>query len=127
MKDLEGLDVYKAQEKIREHLNPLYVSKPTVPRLKSNVPSQEEMETYLNARVAYEKELEEYGFNNDSYKQESSRLWNLLEEKIKEDSGLNDIPEQYRNKVYSYAYREGHSSGMGEVYNYLIELVEIFN
>lgn len=127
MENLEGLDVYKAQEKIREQLNPLYVSKPIAPRLKDKTPTKEDMEDYSKAVILYEKELEEYTFKNEFYRQESNRLWNLLEEKIKEDSGLNDIPEQYRNKVYSYAYQEGHSSGMGEVYNYLIELVEIFN
>jgi hypothetical protein len=127
MENLEGLDVHEAQEKIREYLDSLYVRKPIAPQLKSKSPTVEELKSYSEARIVYEKELENYMQDNDLYNQESNRVWSLLEEKIKEDSGLNDIPKQYRDKVYSYAYQQGHSSGYGEVYNYLIDLVNIFD
>ena len=126
MKTLEGLSVYEAEKEIREYLTDLYVTKPFVPKLKSNTPNSEEMKIYSDSLLEFEKALEQYKFKNDFYKIESSRLYALLEEKIKEDSGLNDIPKQYRDKVYSYAYELGHSSGYGEVYHYLCNLVNIF-
>lgn len=52
---------------------------------------------------------------------------NLIEEYILEESGLNTIPEQYRDKVGRYAYDVSHSSGHYEVYQTLCELVKIFN
>ena len=127
MKNLDGLNIYEAQDKIREYLSSLFVSKPSVPKLKSNSPSQEEMKIYSEALLSYEKDLEDYRYKNDFYREESSKLYALLIDKIKEDSGLNDIvPKQYRDKVYSYAYEQGHSSGYGEVYGYLVDLVNIF-
>lgn len=126
MKTIEGLSVYEAENKIREYLKPLFVSKPYEPKLKNLKPTGEEISEFLAKNEIYKKDLEEYKTKDNFYKQESRRLYDLLEEKIKEDSGLNDIPEQYRDKVYSYAYREGHSSGYGAVYSILINLVEIF-
>lgn len=42
------------------------------------------------------------------------------------DKELLKIPEKYREKVKAYAYQEGHSSGWSEIYNYVLDLVEIF-
>lgn len=49
-----------------------------------------------------------------------------MEYKTKCNELLKEIPSRYRDKVFDYAYREGHSSGYSEVYNYLLDLVEIF-
>lgn len=42
------------------------------------------------------------------------------------DNILKKVPERYRDKLYDYACMQGHSSGYSEVYNYLMDLVEIF-
>ena len=75
----------------------------------------------------YEKKYAEYEDNFYEYKKIKIAIENVIVEFIKEMSGLNDIPEQYRDKVYSKAYEYGHSSGLSEVYNTLLDLVEIFN
>jgi hypothetical protein len=127
MENIDGLSIYKAQDAIREYLKPLYVSKPKEPLLKSLKPTEEEVSNFLAEKEKYKTDLEDYKTKDEFYRKESSRLYSLLEYKIKEDSGLNNIPEQYRDKVYSYAYQQGHGSGYGEVYNYLLDLVEIFD
>lgn len=127
MKNIEGLSIYEAEKQIKEYLSPLFVSKPVQPKLKSQTPTEEELKVYKTQIREYEVALDKYKTEDAFYRKEGSRLFDLLEEKIKEDSGLNDIPEQYRNKVYSYAWEQGHSSGFGEVYNYLCSLVNIFN
>ena len=127
MKNIDGLSIYEAESKIREYLRELYVSKPKEPSLKSLKPTQEDMTLFLSEKEKYKIDLEEYKIKNTFYGDESMKLYSLLEEKIKDDSGLNSIPEQYRDKVYSYAYEQGHGSGYGEVYNYLLDLVEIFD
>lgn len=75
----------------------------------------------------YEVAVQRY---NDEWKirmEESQRLNNLLDEFIKVKSELNDIvPEEYRDKVYSYAYNQSHSEGHTGIYNTLCELVNIF-
>ena len=127
MKNIDGLSIYEAESKIREYLRELYVSKPKEPSLKSLKPTEEDMTLFLSEKERYKIDLEEYKIKNTFYGDESMKLYSLLEEKIKDDSGLNYIPEQYRDKVYSYAYQQGHGSGYGEVYNYLLGLVEIFD
>jgi hypothetical protein len=127
MKNIDGLSIYEAESKIREYLRELYVSKPKEPLLKSLKPTEEEVSNFLAEKEKYKTDLEDYKTKDEFYRKESSRLYSLLEYKIKEDSGLNNIPEQYRDKVYSYAYQQGHGSGYGEVYNYLLDLVEIFD
>ncbi len=127
MKNIDGLSIYEAESKIREYLRELYVSKPKEPSLKSLKPTEEDMTLFLSEKEKYKIDLEEYKIKNTFYGDESMRLYPLLEEKIKDDSGLNSIPEQYRDKVYSYAYEQGRGSGYGEVYHYLCNLVEIFD
>jgi len=50
-----------------------------------------------------------------------------MESYIKDIAGLNTIPKQYQEKVWSKAYSDGHSNGYVEVYNCLNNLLEIFN
>jgi hypothetical protein len=126
MKTIKNLSAYEAEKQIRDYLRELYVNKPRAPLLMNNKPTKEAVERYTIAVEQYTLDLAEYKTKDEVYRAESLRLWNLLENKIKEDSGLNDIPEQYRDKVYSYAYQQGHSSGYSEVYNYLLDLVDIF-
>lgn len=124
--DLEQLSVYEAEERIKTYLNTIYVHKPKEPSLKSLKPTEEDMDLFLAEKEKYKTELEEYKIKNTFYGEEIMRLYFLLEEMIKDDSGLNDIPEQYRDKLYNYAWEKGHSSGYSEVYNCLCNLVEIF-
>lgn len=125
--DLQYLSVYEAEKRIKTHLNELYVSKPREPRLKSTTPTEEELSSFLAEKEEYKKLLEEYNININFYELESKRLYDILDDIIREDSGLNDIPEEYRNKVYRYAWERGHFSGYSEVYNCLCDLVEIFD
>jgi hypothetical protein len=83
--------------------------------------------------LKYATDLKEYEAADAKYKEfmaerskESNRIHQLTEELIREESGLNDIPEQYRDKTYSYAYNQSHGFGMQEVYHTLLDLVEIF-
>jgi hypothetical protein len=127
MKNLENLSVYEAEKQIREYLDTLYVRKPKEPLLITNKPTKEEIENYAKKVEQYNLDSAVYKDKNDLYKAESRRLWDLLEEKLKEDSGLNNIPEQYRDNVLYYAQQQGHGSSYSVFYTYLCELVEIFN
>ena len=77
----------------------------------------------------YEDELElgSYDIAKKEYQSMDFEISNLIEDFIKEESGLNDIPKQYRSKVYDIAYNNGHSSGYINIYQHLVDLVDIFN
>lgn len=82
----------------------------------------------------YQKDLHEYEKAYDNHKIEKERFYtnkskieDAIVEFIKQEAGLDTIPEQYRDKVYTKAYEDGHSSGYYEVYLKLDSLIEIFD
>ena len=57
----------------------------------------------------------------------ATNVYAVIEEIIKRVSYFySSVPKQYQDKVFSHAYQEGHSNGYDEVYNYLLDLVNIF-
>jgi glutamate mutase epsilon subunit len=91
-----------------------------------NQNSLAEVKKYTESLEQYEKDLEVYNRSYEDYKLQNNKIEDLKERYIKEESGLNNIPEKYQSKVYSYAYQRGHYAGYDEVLNYLYDLVEIF-
>lgn len=74
----------------------------------------------------YEAEMDEYRLRKAECDAHNLAIEQEIEARIKEDSGLNSIPEQYRDKVWRYAWDQGHSAGYHEVQNHLVNLVGIF-
>lgn len=103
-----------------------YPKKPSKPFLKHGANSEEAL-NYANSLVVYEKEMVEYKKTNQEYTQEKNDIEGIVIDFIKDAAGLDTVPEQYRNKVYSKAYDYGHSDGLYEVYLKLESLIEIFD
>lgn len=93
---------------------------------KSLKPSSESLKAYAEAMEKYENYEVAKEEARKIQSEEAINVYEIIVEFIKEKSGLNTIPEKYREKVYRFAYENGHSSGYTEVYYYLQELVEIF-
>lgn len=74
----------------------------------------------------WEKDHETYEKEKNHYQFEEHKINTLIVDYIKEKAGLDTIPLQYRDKVYSKAYDDGHSDGYYEVYLKLCSLIEIF-
>lgn len=102
-----------------------YILKPTKPVQSIN--SSTDAKKYAIALEEYEKNLESYKIDIEIYKKRENEINLVITEFIKEMSGLNTIPEQYRDKVYAKAYSDAHSYGYDSVYIELLDLVEIFN
>lgn len=117
-----GKDVINELEKLRVG----YPTLPVKPRLGIKHTSDEAIVYSADLKV-YEKEIAEYNANKKEINEHNVKVGDLIREWIKEDTGLNDIPAQYRDKVYSFAYSHGHSGGHREIRNYLVDLVDIFN
>lgn len=45
---------------------------------------------------------------------------------IHEETGLNNLPENQKQKVWNLAWGYGHSSGYYSVYGYLVDLINLF-
>jgi len=113
-------DVIKTLENLRVH-----VSRPSKPVNKCQ--TKEEHREYADKLEQWEIEMEEYKVQENLCKIHNLKVESLILNFIKNEAGLNNIPDQYRNKVFSKAWSDGHSSGYYEVYQELCELVEIFD
>jgi len=96
------------------------------PRLRLDS-SAKEARTYANELEAWEKGKRKFDRMKKTRNSVCPLAPSLIEGLIKIESGFFEhVPEKYQQKVYSLAYEHGHSSGMYEVYNYLCEMVDIF-
>ena len=119
--------IYTTVNSLADFKTVQHTSTPCKPRLKTTTPTDAEIETYSTDLAMYNKNIENYKENEKLCTLESSNRTTAIEDFIKEEAGLNTIPEQYRSKVYSHAYDAGRSDGFDEVYQKLIDLVDIFN
>lgn len=93
----------------------------------SVIHTPEEAATYAKNLQDYQQKVIEINDINREIEKTNEEIVSIVERFIIDASGLNSIPEQYRDKVYSYAYSEGRSLGFCEVYRKLLKLIEIFN
>lgn len=125
VQDLEKFNAYEAIEYVRK-LEPDYISRPSKPFLKNNATSLE-VKQYAVELENYELSLVGYTANKQIRDTKAKQLNNVLEEFLKKDSGFYEyIPKEKQNKVWNYVWQQGHSSGYSEVYNYLLDLVDLF-
>lgn len=104
-----------------------YPKKPIKPVSRSFEDTPKGMREYANALEKYDSEYDVYSQKLKKYREHKQKLDSQVVDFIKEETGLNDIPKKYQDKVYNYAYQQGHSSGYSEVACILYDLVEIFN
>jgi hypothetical protein len=88
--------------------------------------SSDSFRKYANDLETYETKLEEYQSNFTLGQIHNMKVDARILDFIKIESGLNNVPEQYREKLFRKAWSDGHSSGYYEVYQQMCELVEIF-
>lgn len=89
--------------------------------------TSEDVGKYQKNLQHFEKLYDNYKLEKEQYNTNRSKIESVIVEYIKDVAGLDTIPEQYREKVYSKAYEDGHSSGYYEVFLKLISLLEIFD
>lgn len=104
---------------------PEYPDRPTKPILPSKHTSDDVVK-YAETLAIYENQMVKYDGEKKTYQKKVNEIDAILEEFIKDQAGLNTIPEQYRANVWSKAWSDGHSGGYGDVYNELSNLIDIF-
>lgn len=99
--------------------------RPKKPELKKYATSSEVKEYALKLEE-WENDCSLYLSGREEYMLNAKNIEDTMFDFIKDASGLNDIPVQYRSKVYSLAHSYGHSDGFYSVYQSLVDLVDIF-
>jgi hypothetical protein len=100
--------------------------RPSKPTLNKNHNSQQ-VKIYSSQMEEYEKDMVQYDECLKIYRKECSDIAFIIEQLIKDEACLESVPEKSRDKVYSKAWSDGHSSGFYQVYQELVELVDLFN
>ena len=97
------------------------------PRPKKNKDATErEIFQYLTELKKWEISNEDRKAKIEEYNKVGLEVNTIIEGFIREYSGLNNIPEQYRDKAYTAAYVLTHSGYHVEIYKKLLILIEIF-
>lgn len=99
-----------------------YPAKPKKPSVPVNGTSKDyeaytaKLQNYENSLIKYKEELKKYNL-------EGMRLIKLFENDCMEEVGLSNHPK--REKVWEYAWKEGHSGGLNDVYCIISDIAEI--
>ena len=102
-----------------------YPKRPNKPNLPTKHSSIEAAQYAIDLQV-WEKSKQEYDEVLNLWKSSENEIADVIVEFIKDEAGLETVPKQYRDKLYSKAHEDGHSSGYYEVYLKLSSLIEIF-
>ena len=113
-----------------EHAKCQYGAYPTENLRKPILPVKHNSEViakYYAEYMEYEEALKKANNKQKAYRYKVNEINEVIIDFIKEESGLNTIPQQYRDKVYNKAYENGHGMGFYEIYLELCSLVDIFS
>ena len=102
-----------------------YLIRPSKPVLTKRTSSKEVFE-YAERLARWEQDNANWKNERDNWYENKRKIDSIIETFIKDISGISIVPEQYREKLYSKAWSDGHSSGFYEVYTRLQSLIEIF-
>lgn len=103
-----------------------YPKKPSKPLLK-NAHTSVDVAEYQNKLIKYEGEIKECEATKTAWHKRATEIDSVIIAFIKEQAGLDTVPEQYQDKVWSKAWSDGHSDGFYSVYQKLSSLVDIFH
>jgi len=120
----KSLNMYQQIQDLLDKIGS-YPEKPKKPVLDRNH-NAEQARDYAMSMEVYEVRFAEFEKNRIAYYQRQGEIEHMIVDLISRESGLFNIPEQYRKKVWSIAWEEGHGAGYHEVYQWLTRLVEIF-
>jgi hypothetical protein len=104
------------QEMADKLVYPIY---PEKPELSSTTPTEEELKDYVSKLASYDSDIIEYDWLSKLQREQEEEIFEF----IKQSAGLFDIPEQYRNKVWSKALEKG---SYFEVNQELDKLTDLF-
>lgn len=114
---------------IEEYQNIPYPKRPSKPESVVKEKDFANKSDYLYAlgdkTKQYETELSEYEIKRKEYTKEQNRVLDLFKKAVIDEAGLSDMPENVQDAAYSYAWQEGHSAGLQEVLNYLLDFSEV--
>ena len=118
-----NLDIYDTIEYCHNDLRVSNPSRSTKPYLPTNH-SHADVLAYATALAEYETSKATYEEFCKEVRRHNNAVDQLIDEYIIDVSGLNDIPKQYRQKVFAYACMDAENRY--DVFCRLEKLIDIF-
>ncbi len=100
-----------------------YPKRPTQPRISSTATATQ-IRAHADLVEQWEKDMLEYRKMKDAYDQRKSDLEEQFKQDALEEVGLKGHPKA--DKIYAYAWREGHAHGFSDVFSVLSDIAELF-
>lgn len=100
--------------------------KPAKPQMPIGTPTSTQAREYADKLEEWEAAIPIWKEARENCIDYNRDIDGHIEYAIKTYAGLQNIPQQYRDKVWQKAWEDGHGYGFGEVYNKLCSLLEIF-
>ena len=104
--------------------NVAYPIKPKKPKLSSTCPTKVEMAEFSEQSNQYEIDIVKYNIEREIWCKKESELMEKFRHDALNDVGLLNHPNV--DKIYNYAWQEGHSGGLSDVYYTLVDLADLF-
>ncbi len=101
-----------------------YPDKPMKPGRPGISASPAYLRIHADAVEKYEKDMVEYRKLEEAYRRKVADLEAEFRKDLLEEFGLTNHPKA--DKIYSYVWDKGHSSGYGEMYNIMSDLADLF-
>ncbi len=114
--------MYQQIQDLLDKIGP-YPNKPKEPKFPSGKGS-EAIRVYADEYKEYEDKLDDFKVKQILYLAKRTEIDHEIAALITHESGLSDIPMQYRGKVWSLAHSK--TDNHYDAYLFLCELVEIF-
>jgi len=118
-----NLDVYDTIKYCQDELQVSNPPRPTKPHLAAKHTTDDVL-TYAAALAEYDESYSTYVAACSVVRYHNSTVEQLIDEYIINESGLNSIPEQYRQKLFAYASRDADTRY--DVFCRLENLIDIF-
>ena len=100
-----------------------YPVKPKKPN-SSNIENREEALEFADKIDKWNKQMEIFRKEIEEWREEERKLLCKFEYDLLKEFGLENHPK--KEKIFSYCWEKGHSFGLNEVYNEMIDLYELF-
>jgi hypothetical protein len=99
-----------------------YPPAPDYPLLPTN-PTPEDYRKHADAKEAHLQAIEVWKKERSDWEAEENRLFKGFKADALAEVGLENHPKA--DKAYGLAWKNGHSSGLSEVYSYLLDYAEL--
>ncbi len=112
---------------LEKYKNPIpYPNRLTKPRIPLGSSSSYMVKEYAEELAKWESAMEKFKAERKVYDDKDQELERIFRNDALQELGYDKLPEWQQNRIYAYAYEQGHSGGLSEIWNVLDNMTTLF-